>query len=75
MVDKGKTYGMEVAPMGSSWHTLKLSANGEMFTVYFDDQELFKVEDNTFTNVGKVGLWTKADAVTYFDDLEIDLVE
>lgn len=75
LVGKGKTYGMEVASMGSSWHTLKLSAIGNMFTVYFDDQELFKVEDNTFTKAGKVGLWTKADAVTYFDDLEIDLVE
>jgi len=29
------------------------------------------VEDATFANAGKVGLWTKADSVTYFDDFEI----
>jgi len=37
-----------------------------------DDKELFKVQDTTFGNSGKVGFWTKADAVTYFDDLEIE---
>jgi hypothetical protein len=26
------------------------------------------VEDSTFTQAGKIGLWTKADSVTYFDD-------
>ncbi|MEJ7645719.1 MAG: hypothetical protein WKF87_14085 [Chryseolinea sp.] len=75
LVDKGKTYGMKVQSMGNAWHTLKLSVNDNMFTVYFDDQEVFKVQDNTFTNAGKVGFWTKADAVTYFDDFEIAVLE
>jgi hypothetical protein len=26
------------------------------------------VEDTTFTEAGKVGVWTKADSVTLFDD-------
>jgi len=26
--------------------------------------------DDTFKDAGKVGLWTKADSVTYFDDLK-----
>ena len=30
--------------------------------------QLFEVEDSTFSKPGKVGLWTKADSVTYFDD-------
>jgi hypothetical protein len=30
------------------------------------------VEDDTFTDAGKVGLWTKADSVTSFDDLKIE---
>lgn len=75
LVDKGKTYGMKVQSMGDAWHTLKLSANDNLFTVYFDDRELFKVQDNTFTKAGKVGFWTKADAVTYFDDFEIAVLE
>ena len=27
--------------------------------------------DDTFKSPGNIGLWTKADAVTYFDDLNI----
>ena len=34
-------------------------------------EKLYEVEDATFTEAGKVGLWTKADSVTYFDDLEV----
>lgn len=75
LIDKGKTYGVKVPAMGNSWHTLKLDVNGNMFTVHLDDQTLFIVEDKTFTNAGKVGLWTKADAVTYFDDLEVSVLE
>lgn len=71
LVDKGRTYGIDVPPMGNTWHMLKLIVKGDLFTVYLDDKELFKVQDNTFPNAGKVGFWTKADAVTYFDDFEI----
>ena len=72
LIGKGKTYGVEVPPMGLTWHTLKLEVKGNLFTVYMDNVELFKVEDSTFPEAGKVGLWTKADAVTYFDDFKID---
>lgn len=71
LVGKGKTYGVDVPPLGKGWNTLKLVVKGDVFTVFLNDNELFKVQDNTFTNAGKVGLWTKADAVTYFDDLKI----
>jgi hypothetical protein len=27
--------------------------------------------DDTFNEAGKIGLWTKADSVTYFDDLRV----
>jgi hypothetical protein len=74
LVDRGKTYGVKVPAMGSSWHTLKLSANGNEFTVSLDDQALFIVEDNTFSGPGQVGFWTKADAVTYFDDFEVGIL-
>lgn len=71
LVGKGRTYGVDVPPMGNQWHTLKLIVKGDVFTVFLDDKELFKVQDKTFTSAGKVGFWTKADAVTYFDDFEI----
>jgi hypothetical protein len=33
--------------------------------------KLYEVEDATFTEAGRVGLWTKADSVTHFDDFEV----
>lgn len=71
LVGKGKTYGVKVPPLGNTWHSLKLVVKGELFTVYLDDKELFKVQDNTFPDEGKIGFWTKADAVTFFDDFEV----
>ena len=34
----------------------------------FNGKKLFEVEDETFKDAGKVGLWTKADSVMLFDD-------
>ena len=49
-----------------------MAFRGNVYTVSFDGQKLFEVEDSTFTAAGKVGLWTKADSVTYFDDFRIE---
>ena len=48
-----------------------LKAEGERFTVTFDGNQLFTATDRTFTDAGKVALWTKADSVTRFDRIEI----
>jgi len=72
LVGKGRTYGIDVSPLGNTWNTLKLVVKGELFTVYLNNKELFKVQDSTFTGEGKVGFWTKADAVTYFDDFKVE---
>jgi len=72
LVDKGRTYGVDVPSLGDTWHTMKLTVIDDLFTIYLDGTELFKVQDSTFPGAGKVGLWTKADAVTYFDDFEIE---
>ncbi len=53
------------------WHTLKLGVTGKHFRVVFDGKLLFEADDDTFGEAGKVGLWTKADSVTYFDDFKI----
>jgi hypothetical protein len=50
------------------WHTLRVDFKGKRFTVTFDGKKAIEWEDETFTNAGKVGLWTKADSVTLFDD-------
>ncbi len=71
LIGEGRTYGTDVEPLGKDWNTLKLTVEGNLFTVYLNNQEIFQVADNTFQDAGKIGLWTKADAVTYFDDFHI----
>jgi len=66
-----KTYGVKHRIPKLTWSTLSVKAAGELFTVSFDGEELFKVQDSTFKGAGKVGLWTKADSATYFDNFEI----
>ena len=73
-VEKGKRSqfaGVDVKVSGSEWHTLKLSVKGNHFQVFFDDKPLFEADDKTFTKSGGVGLWTKADSVTEFDDFVV----
>ena len=53
------------------WSTLRVVAAGPRFEVFFNGSKLYEAEDTTFTQAGKVGLWTKADSVTQFDDITI----
>ena len=64
--------GIKAKVSSGEWHGLKLRVKGSHFQVFFDDKLLFEADDDTFKDPGKVGLWTKADSVTYFDDLQID---
>lgn len=75
LMGKGRTYGMDVPKLGNDWNSLKLAVKDDVFTVYLNGNELFKVQDSTFQKTGKLGFWTKADAVTYFDDFEIIVVK
>lgn len=60
----------QVSP--GEWHTLKLAVKDKHFTVFFDGKSLFEKEDDTFKAAGKVGLATKADSVTIFDNFQIE---
>jgi hypothetical protein len=68
---EGRTYGKEATVPRGQWSELRVVAQGPVFQVYFNGQKLYEVEDTTFTGAGKVGVWTKADSVTYFDDLTV----
>ena len=57
---------MKVA--SGEWHTLRVDFSGEHFTVRFDGKKTIEWDDKTFTEAGMVGVWTKADSVTLFDD-------
>jgi hypothetical protein len=53
------------------WHELAVEAQGDHFQVFFDGQPVLDSHDKTFPDAGKLGLWTKADSVTYFDDFTL----
>ncbi len=54
---------------GGTWHALAIEARGDKLTVHWDGKQVIEVADGTFRQAGRVGLWTKADSVTYFAGL------
>ena len=50
------------------WHTLRADFKDNYFVVTFDGKKAFTWKDDTFKDAGKVGVWTKADSTTLFDD-------
>lgn len=72
LVGKGRTYGTKAMIPAGRWGVLRVVATGSRFEVFSNGVKLFEVEDATFPVAGKVGLWTKADSVTLFDDLSIE---
>jgi hypothetical protein len=63
-------YGVSVPVPANAWHSLRIDFKGARFTASFNGKQMFEVEDSTFTDAGKVGLWTKADSVTLFDEVK-----
>jgi hypothetical protein len=53
------------------WQDLRLVVRGNRFEVFFEGKSLYSATDTTFSGAGRVALWTKADSVTWFDDLRI----
>lgn len=66
--------GADLKVTANQWHTLRLRAEGERFTVSYDGKMLFGVIDKTFAEAGRVALWTKADSVTRFDRISIQIL-
>lgn len=61
-------YGLDTPVPPQKWHTLRVEFEGSRFQVWLNGKHLFDVQDGTFPGPGMVGLWTKADSVTLFDD-------
>jgi hypothetical protein len=53
------------------WHRIKISMHGDHIRCWLDGKQYLDAHDSTFAEAGKLGLWSKADAQTYFDDLKI----
>jgi len=57
------------------WYTIKVVMTGNRITCYYNGQKLLSHSDGTFPTAGLVGFWSKADAVSLFDDLKIKVLK
>lgn len=56
----------------NQWHTLRVDFKGNHFVTTLDGKKALDWTDDTFKTAGAVGVWTKADSVTLFDDFSYD---
>ena len=57
------------------WHHLRVTMTGDHIRGYYDGTKTLDTHDDTFQAPGKVGLWTKADAQTRFDDFRVSATQ
>lgn len=62
--------GVNLKVTSGEWHELRVEVVGNKIACYYDGNKKIEATDDTFKDAGKIGLWTKADSVTYFDDLK-----
>ncbi|MFH1417998.1 MAG: family 16 glycoside hydrolase [Planctomycetota bacterium] len=62
---------VKVESQAGQWYVIRVTMIGNQITCYLDGEKRLEAVDDTFTDVGMVGLWTKADAVTSFDHMEV----
>ncbi len=60
---------VKVKTQAGKWYRVRVTMAGDHITCYLDDKKMLEAKDGTFTEPGMIGLWTKADAATRFDDL------
>ena len=53
---------------GGVWHTLRVEFQGRKVRVLLNGQLTIEAEDEHISQAGAVGVWTKADSITLFDD-------
>jgi hypothetical protein len=72
-VEKGRRSQLQSADIKHSegWHTLRVTMHGDRIEGYYDGKKYLDVKDSTFGEWGQIGLWTKADAQSHFDDLTV----
>jgi hypothetical protein len=63
--------GVDAKVSSGAWHTLGIAARDDRFIILFNGRELFGATDATFAGPGSVGLWTKADSITWFESIKI----
>ena len=71
-VEKGRRSELQSADIKHSegWHTLRVTMEGDHIQCFYDGKKVLEAKDLTFQEPGQIGLWTKADAQSLFDDLK-----
>jgi hypothetical protein len=54
-----------------TWHELKVTMSGNRIECWLDGKRLIEAQDDTFPEAGGVGLWSKADAQSHFDNFTV----
>lgn len=71
---EGKRVQLETAEdlpgKAGEWHTLKIRHVGDKIECWYDGKKHLDAKDDAIAKAGGVGLWTKADAVTSFDEFK-----
>ena len=65
----------DVTAAEGKWHTIRVVHQGTRIQCSFNGKMHFDVKDDAFKGAGKIGLWTKADAQTAFDDIVVRKAE
>jgi hypothetical protein len=63
--------GVDASVSSGTWHTLGIAARDDRFIILFNGRELFGATDAKVPGPGRVGIWTKADSVTWFESIRI----
>lgn len=62
----------EIKIPAGEWHSLSIKMVGPKIECSLDGKKLLEASDDTFPKAGKIGLWTKADAQSSFDQLKVE---
>jgi hypothetical protein len=54
------------------WHRLKVVVKGNQMVGHLDGNRIWQITDDTYQMAGEVGLWSKSDAQTYFDNFKAE---
>lgn len=65
----GRKEGLKVK--AGEWHQLKVEVAGNKMEGYLDGEKMWEITDDTYKAAGKVGLWSKADAQTHFEEFKV----
>lgn len=66
--------GQDIKVASGQWHLLRLRVTDDRFEVWFDGKALFTAKDGRIPGAGRLALWTKADSLTHFAEMRLEVL-